>query len=239
MIDVWLTDPAPLVDDLHLRSAYLALLSEDERARYERFVFPEHRHTYLVAHALVRTTLSRYHRTPPKAWKFSVNQYGRPDVAFPETAKHLVFNLSHTDGLVAVGVAQDMPLGIDVEDRSRRSETLSVASRFFAPSEVAELFAAPKEQQPRLFFDFWTLKEAYIKARGMGLHLPLSAFAFSLRGDSPKIRFDHRIPDDDPDAWRFVTQYPTARHTLSVAVKEESIAVAAHWCVPLNEDRRR
>lgn len=240
MIDVWLTDPLPLAEDAHLQSAYLALLSAEEKARYSRFVFPEHRNTFLVAHALVRTTLSRYHRIPPEAWQFSFNQHGRPDVSWPEAAQHLSFNLSHTNGLVAVAIGQDLPLGVDVEDRARRNDTLGVAERFFSPSEVKDLFALPRAEQPRRFFDYWTLKEAYIKARGMGLAIPLSAFSFSLAPQPapPTISFDERIVDD-PSSWRFALSYPTAHHTMSVAAKTDTLRVDSHWCIPLNEERKR
>lgn len=237
MIDVWLTDPAPLYADQALRSAYLDLLSPDERDRHNRFVFDEHRHTYLVAHALVRTTLSRYHPTAPAAWRFARNEHGRPDIDTPESARSLRFNLSHTSGLVAVAVARDLTLGVDVEDRSRRTDTLSVARRFFSEAECTQLFANPRDHQHQRFFDYWTLKEAYIKARGMGLALPLAAFSFDLAAKEPRIAFDQRI-DDDPARWHFVVSHPTARHTLAVAAQCDHLYVASHWCVPLNERGR-
>ena len=111
----------------------------------------------------------------------------------------LRFNLSHTDGLIACAVTIGREVGVDVEHIQRRL-THDVAGRFFAPREVDDLKALPEDEQQRVFFDYWTLKEAYIKARGFGLALPLGDFAFTLAPPAPpQIAFEpalRRRPGD-------------------------------------------
>jgi 4'-phosphopantetheinyl transferase len=205
------------------------MLSPDERARMQRFHFERDRHTYVVAHALVRTALSRYATCAPAAWAFTVNEYGRPDIAPGLCARPLRFNLSHTDGLVAVAIALERDVGVDVEHMYPPSFDLGVAGHFFAPAEIAALEAQPSEAQRDRFFAYWTLKEAYIKARGMGLALPLHQFAFDLdvdldhgldHGDEIVLAVDPSL-EDDGRRWWFHQQRVTPEHRLAVALRRE------------------
>ncbi len=193
------------------------LMTPDERARQSRFVRARDRHLQLLARALVRVLFSAYAGEPPDAWRFGTGPHGKPYLAAPALAPPLAFNLSHTEGLVAAAFTLRDEVGVDVEDLDRRAPTLDVARRFFAPSEVARLEAEPPERQTDVFFAFWTLKEAYLKARGLGLSAPLASFAFDLDADPPAIRFAPPI-DDEPARWRFVRDAPSDRHRLAVAV---------------------
>ena len=151
----------------------------------------------------------------------------------PASATGLHFNLSHTRGLIAVGVASGRDLGVDVEFVDR-GLTQDVAGRFFAPAEVRDLRALPDDQQAVTFFDYWTLKEAYIKARGMGLALPLDQFAFALDGDRPPtIAFGPAIADD-PARWQFFQAWPLPRHRLAVAVERRGadLPIDVVWETP-------
>ena len=133
-------------------------------------------------------------------------------------------NLSNTRGLVCCLVAADRDVGIDVEEISREGETVSIADRFFSPSEVEELRAQPEERRRPRFFDYWTLKEAYIKARGMGLAIPLDHFSFLLTPGRPiGIAFDPQL-DDDPTSWQFEQIRPTPTHLISAAIRRKNEA---------------
>lgn len=195
-----------------------ALLDDDERERWRRFVFDDDRRQFLLAHAMLRTVLSRYADVPPSAWRFRKNEFGRPEIAVPATAAGLSFNLSHTRGLVACAVTLGRTVGIDVEDLGRPTPTAELAERYFSAFERAELRRLPAERQTERFFELWTLKEAYLKARGVGLSLGLDrcSMHFPL-GDPPTISF---APDfiDDPAAWQFAQFRPTPGHMLAVAV---------------------
>jgi 4'-phosphopantetheinyl transferase len=225
------------VTEPRLLAAYQTLLDEGERVRWQRFRFEKHRHQFLVSHALVRVTLSRYAPVPPAAWRFVMNAYGRPEIV--GAPSWLRFNLSHTDGMAICAVALDTEVGADVEDSERSGQTVEIAESFFAPSEVAALRALPAERQRERFFDYWTLKEAYIKARGAGLSLPLDQFAFHLEpGRSPRISFDPRMVDD-PESWLFVQLRFSERHPAAVAVRRARglpLTVRCQRTVPLAVD---
>lgn len=196
-----------------------ALLSADELERAGRFHFDRDRDCFVLGRALTRLQLSRWLGGDPRAWRFVTNLHGRPELAGSAgRTLPLGFNVSHTRGLVACAVADTRDVGVDVE-RVDRHLTHDVAERFFAPREVADLRARPSAEQARVFFDYWTLKEAYIKARGLGLALPLAHFAFTLSAEGPPtIAFDPEIADA-PDTWQFFQAWPTPTHRLALAVR--------------------
>ena len=219
-VHLWYVRPDRLSDE-RLLEAYRALLSPDELERNGRFVFPKGRHEHLVTRALVRTILSTYRpAVDPRAWDFATNRYGRPEVAAPPGRPALRFNLSHADGLIACLVAAEREVGVDVEDTTRTGLTeVAIADRYFSSTEVDELRSLPVEAQRDRFFDYWTLKEAYIKARGLGLQLSLDQFSFHLAPGRPiRISFGPAIRDD-PESWQFELLHPTPRHRLAVAIR--------------------
>lgn len=207
-------------------AAVRAWLSDDERRRADRFVHDRDRVTYTAAHALVRAVLSEHGTAPRADWRFRENRHGCPFVVDEQAGTPaLSFNLSHTTGLVAVAVTRGRAVGVDVE-RVDRVVTDGIAERHFAPDEVAALRRLPADVQARTFFEYWTLKEAYIKARGMGLAIPLDAFAFTLRGpEPPTIAFAGGF-DDQPERWQFWQTWPTPAHRLSLAIEREGGDVA-------------
>jgi 4'-phosphopantetheinyl transferase len=130
----------------------------------------------------------------------------------------LRFNLSHTAGLVACAVALDRDVGVDVEHLWPPTFDIGLARHHFAPAEVAGLEALPPEARRARFFALWTLKEAYIKARGLGLALPLERFAFDFEGPALGVRFDPEL-GDQPERWHFARLQPTAVHALALAAR--------------------
>ncbi len=217
-VHVWLASPADVAVD-SCREQCLAILSADERARYERYRHEPSRDQFLAARALLRRSLSRYAAATPAAWQFVANRYGRPELAPGSETTPLRFNVSHTTRLVACAVVRERDIGIDVEFVNRRSGGVHLAERFFSATEVDALHQVAVDRQRSRFFDYWTLKESYIKARGMGLALPLGQFSFHLAADQfPTITFDARLVDD-PDRWQFWQTSPTEEHRLALAVR--------------------
>jgi 4'-phosphopantetheinyl transferase len=203
-----------------LHSAYRELLNVAEKEQELRFYFARDRHRYLITRALVRTVLSRYVSIHPKEWIFSTNAYGRPDIVNAQAKDTcLVFNISHTRSLIVLGVTKDRALGVDVENFRAREASIDIADRYFAPQEVAVLTAAPLHEQQYLFFEYWTFKEAYIKARGMGLSLPLDKFSFHYPDDhAVEIAISPELADDSA-RWQFWQFQPTSEYLVAICAE--------------------
>lgn len=194
----------------------VAVLSDEERAQYERFHFARDARDYAAAHALLRHTLARHGGLAPDRWRFGKDEHGKPFLVDAEDAR-LAFSLSHTDGMVACAVTMGTDVGVDVECVDRDVDAADIAARFFAPSEAAHLQQLDGDPRRDRFFDFWTLKEALVKALGLGLAYPLHQIAFAIDGDGG---IHLSAPADvDPHAWDFRVFAPGARHRLAVAVR--------------------
>ena len=235
---LWYVDPDG-IDDWYLLAAYHSVLSPEEATQQARFRFAEGRREYLVTRALVRSVLSAYTDVTPRDWSFVRNSHGRPEIAAPASARNLRFNLSNTRGLVACLVAEGREVGLDVEDTHRRGETVGIADRFFSPFESASLRRQPAHRQRDRFFDYWTLKEAYIKARGMGLAIPLDHFSYHLDEGGPiRISFEPELPDD-PSRWQFSLVSLGGRHRVATAIErrpnEGTISVEMFRCTPFED----
>jgi 4'-phosphopantetheinyl transferase len=217
-VDLWCFYGGGVCDET-LRREHEALLSPDERAKGARFRFESDRLLHLATRALVRTVLSEYADVAPSDWRFAPGEHGKPYVVGPPGAPQMSFNLTNTRGLVVCAVSLSHPrIGVDAEWLERGGETLSLAQESLSQVEIQELSSlAPGEQRER-FFSYWTLKESYIKARGVGLALPLDAFSFLL-DDPSKIRIVFTPGcDDTPDGWRFALLSDSSRHLVAVAV---------------------
>lgn len=166
-------------------AALRALLADDERARAARFRFDEHRARFIVFRARLREVLAAELGADPRDVRFDYGERGKPRLAAPWSASGLEFNLSHSADRALLAVTRGRPVGIDLERTDRKTHCLQLAERFFSQREVAALLALPAQQQRPAFFTCWTRKEAYIKARGEGLALPLADFAVSLVPDEP------------------------------------------------------
>lgn len=200
-IDLWCTYIGEIRDDsLWLR--YDALLRPDERARQARFRFARDQRRYLVTRALVRTALSRYAAVRPEEWTFSAGAHGRPQITSPLPVPALEFNISHSADLVMLGVTSGRTLGIDAESFEARDADIAGLDRYFAPEESAALLALAPAERRRRFFELWTLKESYIKARGMGLAIALDAFRFELTGARGLTLHMRPQLGDSPQRWR-------------------------------------
>src|SRR5512146_664902 len=199
-IDLWCAYISDIGDDS--LSRYDTLLSADERARQARFRFARDQRRHLVTRALVRTTLSRYVAVPPEDLIFAIGPRGRPALSAPRTTPAVEFNISHSADLVMLGVTSGRALGIDAESIAAREADIDGLDRYFAPEESAALLSLPAGERRRRFFELWTLKESYIKARGLGLAIPLDAFRFELTGGRGLILRMRPELGDSPDRWR-------------------------------------
>ena len=224
--DLWLAFPGDLADPV-AEEACTAILDDAERVRAGRFRFDRHRREFLATHALARVALSHAHPLPPQSWRFSANKYGKPSPV-PECG--LRFNQSSSVELAVCVVskfdacpgvkngANAAEVGVDVESFTRAGEILPLAARVFSEAERAQLDALSAAARPDRALSLWTLKEAYIKARGMGLSLPLREISFLFDGPQA-IRFEAAPEvDDNPARWRFC-QFDRAGHRIALAVE--------------------
>ena len=167
-------------------------LSTDERARAGRFYFEKDSARFIVGRGLLRAILGRYLGIEPDHLEFCYNIHGKPALTEEFGDNVLRFNLSHSHGLILYAIARNRDIGIDLEFIRPELAEERIAERFFSLNEIAALRALPKTMQHRAFFACWTRKEAYIKARGEGLSLPLDEFDVSLSPGKPAVLLNTR-----------------------------------------------
>jgi len=229
----WLYEPAT---ESALLNACDTLMTSDERSRYKSLRFERDRCLFLATRMLVRIALSRYAPAAPGDWRFAADGTGKPRIAHPAVIPALHFNLANTPGLVvcAVSVAHGS-IGVDVERIDRTVDTMAVAHRCFSAAEAGAVEALPSAERPRRFFEYWTLKESYVKALGVGLALPLDEFSFTNDDRGISITFDRRSAEDESH-WRFAVMDGSPAHIIAVGVNTGGAALslrAAH-VVPLD-----
>ena len=215
-------DPAVLGASGAAAARAWSWLDEEERRRHARISSERQRLEYLAAHALLRACLSRFAAPTPEAWRFVQDEHGCPSLAPELGCGWLRFSLAHTAGLVVVAVARDRAVGVDAEDCERPLDRAVVTRRFFAPAEGAGLDAlATEELRRERFFALWTLKEAYLKARGLGLALSLDSVVFDLddvAGGAGSLREPRTAAVVGRPAWQFARFSPTPRHRVAACV---------------------
>ena len=162
-----------------------SLLSPDERERALRFHFQLHRRRFSAARGLLRIVLGAYLDADPKTLCFRYSDKGKPALGGIHATSPLRFNLSHSENVVLLGVTLGREIGVDVEHMRPDLELESIAHRFFSAPERASFDRIPLAQKCLAFFDCWTRKEAFIKAKGDGLSLPLDQFDVSLTPGTP------------------------------------------------------
>lgn len=227
---LWLLHSEGLELDSLLAVAAEAL-SAVERDRAARIKFEHGRRDYLAAHLLLRWCLSQCVPVAMSDWEFAAEPFGKPRVAAPAEHQAIEFSLTHTRGFVAVATAA-CPVGVDAEWFHRRTNP-SLADKLFAEQEVADLHSREAEDRRTRFFEYWTLKESFVKATGAGLRQPLDQFHFEFPvADSPTIHF-HDSSLGDPNAWRFKL-HREGHHEFIVSV---ALNDAAQRDVELNSIR--
>lgn len=212
-VHVWqaaLAAPLPLVASLQ------GLLGPDELRRAGRFRFARDRDHFILARGLLRLILSLYTGTPAARLGFIYNSHGKPAL---EGDRVPSFNLSHSGDLVLYAVTAGRVVGIDVEQMRVDFATAEIADRFFAPQERDTLRRLPAELHTQAFYNCWTRKEAYIKARGQGLSIPLDQFEVSLIPGMPAALLHSQAGQEEAARWRLQELDPDPAYAAAVAVE--------------------
>ncbi|HEX8127503.1 MAG TPA: 4'-phosphopantetheinyl transferase superfamily protein [Pyrinomonadaceae bacterium] len=215
MTQTWITPPAdtPLADgEVHLWRASLvqtpdaldrlqATLAPDESAKAARYHFRRDRDHYIAARGLLRRLLGLYLARPPESLQFTYGAYGKPSLAGASGTQDLRFNLSHSHELALYAFARGREVGVDLEQVRAEFAGDDIAARFFSAREVCMLQTLPAEARTHAFFNCWTRKEAYIKARGEGLSHPLDEFDVSLIPGEPAALLGTRGDPSELTRW--------------------------------------
>ena len=215
-VDVWrirLDLPPASVERLE------STLSADETQRAARFRFPKGRKDYTVAHGSLRDILSRYLQCEPRQLSFSIDEYGKPRLE----SHPLEFNISHSGDFALIAVTRECKVGVDVELHRQDLEHEKIVHRFFSSNEIAELMALPAEQRITGFFNCWSRKEAYIKAQGLGLSLPLDSFDVSLTPNEPVILRATRPDTQEAARWSLISLDVGSGYSAAVIVEGKGV----------------
>ena len=214
-VHLWLLD---LDVPRRLLPALRATLSDEERARADAFLFAPDSLRYAACHGLLRRVLAGYLGVAPAGIAYSVGRHGKPGLD-PAHGSALRFNLSHSLDLGVCAVAVDREVGVDVERIRTDRDHAGLAERWFSPAERAAVRSLPRERRVRAFYDCWTRKEAYVKARGDGLFLALDSFDVTADPDQPAALVRSAAGEDEPDRWRMIGFTPVRGFAGALAVE--------------------
>jgi 4'-phosphopantetheinyl transferase len=178
-VHVWRAD---LAINEYFQSAFLELLSPDEKNRAGKFRFPEDRRNFIAARAILRLLLGKYLARGAAEISFHYSKFGKPGIADDNSFQ---FNISHSQNMALFAFTKKFDIGVDIEFVNPDIEVKDIAANFFSANEIMNLLALPEEQQALGFFNCWTRKEAFIKAVGEGLSFPLDKFEVSLEPGKP------------------------------------------------------
>src|SRR5438445_3147574 len=198
-----------------------ATLSCDERGRSARFRFEGDRWRFVVTHGVLRELLARYLHIQPRRIRYVYNEFGKPDLS-PEFGNRLKFNLSHSAGLALIAIATASNVGVDLEYIRAQSDYADIARRFFSTAEVDYLIALPSHLYAEAFFSCWTKKEAYLKACGEGLVIPLDSFSVPLTTDPAHTPEDLYVASKDlvpARRWSLYTLRPAPGYAGALAIE--------------------
>jgi 4'-phosphopantetheinyl transferase len=208
-------------------------LSADELQRAARFHFPQDRRRFTVARGVLRDILGRYLGRPSSELGFRYSAYGKPALTDGFDAAGLRFNISHSHEMALFAVTCDREVGVDIEYLGREIHGEEIAEHFFSVHERADLRALPAELKHQAFFNCWTRKEAYIKAHGEGLSLPLDRFDVSLTPGEPAALLATRTDPQEVLRWSLQALTPGPGYAAALAVEGQGWQLSCwQWRAP-------
>ncbi len=196
----------------------MGMLSAEETARHDSFVFDDGKRAYLLAHAMKRTVLGHHLDAPPESIRFTRDRNGKPRIQTGLGRPPLAFNLSHSSGVAAMAIANSAPVGVDIETASRKLNAASLASAL-SDQEAASLTPHGSADEIRRLLSFWTVREAFSKAVGVGLSLPKNDVCFEVSGkNSARLVFLHPRYGP-PSNWHFFQRWISDQAVVAGAAK--------------------
>jgi len=201
-------------------------LAAEEIERASRFHHSVHRERFIVAHGGLRAIVSQYVNLQPSQLRFLTNPYGKPSIKNNLNGDEIRFNLSHSQNLALVAITRGRSVGVDVEHIRPDFAEERIARRFFSPQEVESLLSFPIEKRIDAFFACWTRKEAYIKAKGEGLSMPLDQFDVSLIPGEKEIKLSTRPDPAQGLHWKIYELSPGPGFVGALAVNGLEVAIS-------------
>jgi 4'-phosphopantetheinyl transferase len=213
-VAIWHAHTADAWADPGRVSRALAWLEPAERARYDRFRHDVDRHMFLLGRAMARRLVGCALDVDPLSWHWREGERGRPEVGRPES--RVSFNLAHSAGLVVCAISHEREVGVDVEHRLRPPTDRQIVRRFCAPAEIADIESYGADGWRDRFLRYWTLKEAYLKARGVGIAVPLAEVSFTIAEDRVRVAFLDSLTGLDT-TWAFLLAEAGDTHFIAAA----------------------
>lgn len=221
-VDLWCLRMSDLAAETRADPRSTNILNTSELERYRRFRFQPDRDAFLTRRLLVRGALSQYASTLPQDWTFVANEFGHPSLAPVWAGTGLQFNLSRSGDLAVCVISRGCRIGVDVED-AKGAESIERVAGVLGADEAARLERMPETLRGASFLRYWTLKEAYVKARGVGLSLPVADIQFNYeQAGMIQVTFGEAV-NDEPARWRFA-QYRLFDHSIVAVAAEVSEA---------------
>ena len=194
-------------------------LSLEDRTRADRFKFESDRRKFCVARASLRLILGRYLQAKPGRLQLQTNEFGKPFLPREKRSQGIRFNLSHSHELALIAITRDREVGVDVEFMRPEFVCDEMATHFFSRVEVEQFRSVPAKLRTESFFNCWTRKEAYIKARGEGLYCPLDQFDVFVAPGTPAMLLESRFGVNETERWSFHDINAGDRYAASLAVE--------------------
>lgn len=216
-IHLWMVNPTQISETPELR----AMLCAEELNKVDRYRLPASKHSALITRAFIRLLLSKYAPIKAPAWQFSISDLGKPEIKNPPLA--LRFNLSHNDKMIICALCLNNDIGCDIEDLTRKISVNAIAKRFFSAQEAQLIKMAPTR-----FFEYWTLKEAFVKATGLGISQGLDTFSFLINeakethfNDNISLTFSEKSLQKTPQNWYQALLFPDNKHCIALSVDKK------------------
>jgi 4'-phosphopantetheinyl transferase len=222
----WIRTDSPELDLALLES----FLSDDEKNRADRFHFPHHRRRFIAAHGCLRSILGCYLDRAPDAIKLLNGPKGKPFLEKTGQDAELHFSLSHSNDVALVGIALNKKIGVDIEHIRALSNMESIAGRYFSENEINQILNTNENDRSQVFFQYWTMKESYLKAMGTGIS--------GLQGiQIPHAKTDTNaqtvcIVDASNTSWSIQPLHPTPGYAAAVAIEGSSSIVTVLRQIP-------
>jgi len=215
----------------------LTWLSPDETARAARFHFPQHRRAFVLGRAALRALLGGYLGIGATEIQFVYGPQGKPALApgLGNQACQLEFNAANSGHLAAYAFTIDCQIGVDIERHRELPDFENIAHRFFSPEEVAELLELPATEKASGFFHCWSRKEAYIKALGGGLSIPLDSFRVTLGPSAPARFVSLGGSEEAARGWTLESFDPAPGYTGAVAYPDRPRPLRARPLISVDD----